>query len=100
MILLLFLFQRKIYADFIKVSTANIIFAISCQVRQGIGNRYPSLSTIFSFAERGTKESTISSPSPSTSKSNEPKVREECYFTHEYHFEIKYEISKVSIISF
>ncbi|XP_052693314.1 adhesion G protein-coupled receptor E3-like isoform X3 [Crassostrea angulata] len=43
------------------------------KVRQGIGNRYPSLSTIFSFAERGTKETTISSPSPSTSKSNEPK---------------------------
>uniref|UniRef100_A0A8W8P1I7 GAIN-B domain-containing protein n=1 Tax=Magallana gigas TaxID=29159 RepID=A0A8W8P1I7_MAGGI len=47
------------------------------KVRQGIGNRYPSLSTIFSFAERGTKETTISSPSPSTSKSNEPKLIKE-----------------------
>lgn len=65
----------------LKYLTANIIFAISCQVRQGIWNRYPSLSTILSFAERGTKETTLSSQSPSTSKSNEPlmkQVREEC----------------------
>lgn len=73
-------------------------------MRQGIGNKYPSVSTILSFAERRTKEGTLSSQNPSTSKSNEPlmipKVREECYFTHNYHYEIKYEISIVSIIAF
>eukprot|EP00105_Crassostrea_gigas_P000533 XP_011412374.1 PREDICTED: brain-specific angiogenesis inhibitor 1-like [Crassostrea gigas] len=42
------------------------------KVRQGIGNKYPSVSTILSFAERRTKEGTLSSQNPSTSKSNEP----------------------------
>ncbi|XP_052696020.1 uncharacterized protein LOC128174524, partial [Crassostrea angulata] len=45
------------------------------KVRQGIVNRYSSLSTILSFAERGTKETTLSSQSPSTSKSNEPLMK-------------------------
>ncbi|XP_052693365.1 adhesion G protein-coupled receptor E3-like [Crassostrea angulata] len=45
------------------------------KVRQGIWNRYPSLSTILSFTERGTKETTLSSQSPSTSKSNEPLMK-------------------------
>ncbi|XP_065925905.1 adhesion G protein-coupled receptor B1 [Magallana gigas] len=45
------------------------------KVRQGIWNRYPTLSTILSFTERGTKETTLSSQSPSTSKSNEPLMK-------------------------
>lgn len=53
-------------------------------MRHGIGNKYPSLSTIFSFAEQGTKETNLSLQSPSTSKSNtsmmKPKVRENVIF--------------------
>ncbi|XP_065925841.1 adhesion G protein-coupled receptor B1-like [Magallana gigas] len=45
------------------------------KVRQGIGNRYQSLSTILSFAERGTKETTLSSQGPSKSKSNEQLMK-------------------------
>lgn len=40
------------------------------KVMHGIGNKYPSLSAIFSFAEQGTKEANLSLQSPSTSKSN------------------------------
>lgn len=46
------------------------VVANSLQVRHGIGNKYPSLSAIFSFAEQGTKETNLSLQSPSTSKSN------------------------------
>lgn len=53
-------------------------------MRHGIGNKYPSLSAIFSFAEQGTKETNLSLQSPSTSKSNtsmmKPKVRENVIF--------------------
>ncbi|XP_052693361.1 adhesion G protein-coupled receptor L3-like [Crassostrea angulata] len=45
------------------------------KVRQGIRNKYPSFSTIFSFAERGTKETSLGSQSPSTSKSNAPSMK-------------------------
>lgn len=60
------------------------LIAFICQVRHGIGNKYPSLSTIFSFAERGTKETNLTLQGPSTSKSNtpmlKPKVRENVIF--------------------
>lgn len=45
------------------------------KVRHGIGNKYPSLSAIFSFAEQGTKETNLSLQSPSTSKSNTPMMK-------------------------
>lgn len=67
----------------------DFLIAISYQVRQGIGNKYPSLSTILSFAERGTKEPTLSSQTPSTSKPNaplmKPKVRKKITYTHVYY---------------
>nr|XP_034315952.1 adhesion G protein-coupled receptor E3 isoform X2 [Crassostrea gigas] len=51
------------------------VIANSLQVRHGIGNKYPSLSTIFSFAEQGTKETNLSLQSPSTSKSITPIMK-------------------------